>query len=67
VRQGEERVDDRVVAFGVPDQLLELVAPGVGALDRPASTGLDRGGLALFGDPAGLPRVASSWRVVRLS
>jgi len=53
VRERQERINDRAMAFGVPDQLFELVAPGVGALDRPPSAGLDRGRLALFGDLAG--------------
>src|SRR4029450_9220158 len=47
------RAGDPIVAFGVPDQLLELVAPGVGALDRPPAAGLDWGGFALGGDLAG--------------
>ena len=57
-------------AFGAPAQLAALVAPGVGALDRPAAAGLDRRGLAPPGDlashaargkhlPAGLEVVAS--------
>jgi hypothetical protein len=40
-------------AFGAPAQLAVLVAPGVGALHRPAAAGLDRGGLPAGGDLAG--------------
>jgi hypothetical protein len=53
VGKRQERVDDRVAAFGIPDQLLELIAPRVGALHRPPPAGLDRRWRAAFGDLAG--------------
>jgi uncharacterized protein (TIGR03083 family) len=54
-------VDDRALALGIPDQLLELVAPGVRALVRAELSAY----LDAAGDPdaMGLPTRCSPWTV----
>lgn len=50
--EAEECVDDDLAALVAALKSVERIDPGVGALDRPALAGLDRGRLATLGDPA---------------
>src|SRR5918993_5990534 len=50
--QRSPELDHQPAALGAPAQLAVLVAPGVGALDHPASARLDRGWHAPHGDLA---------------
>jgi len=52
VGEGDVEVGDDLAAFGAAGEFVEGVVPRVGAFDRPAFGGLDRGWDAFAGDPS---------------